>query len=175
MQQHDRKYSARRPPPHYLNPLTMGLGSKGQNSTFSEHGHVAYKIKGNHGSKYFASRPHPSPTPALGMGSIGQSSTFSGHSHVAFQIKGNHKCSSMVGNILSADPPHYPDHEVGVTRPKFVFSEHCHVAYQIKCNHILQQHGSKYFATDPHTTDLGVVVKRSKFNLLRTWSCCISN
>ena len=24
------------------------VGSKGQNSTFSEHGHVAYQIKGNH-------------------------------------------------------------------------------------------------------------------------------
>ena len=27
--------------------LNPGLGSKGQNSTFSEHGHVAYQIKGN--------------------------------------------------------------------------------------------------------------------------------
>ena len=29
-------------------PLTRGLGSKGQISTFSEHGHVANQIKGNH-------------------------------------------------------------------------------------------------------------------------------
>ena len=43
-------------------PLTLGLGSKGVISTFSEHGHVAYQIKWNHemqqhGSKYFARRP----------------------------------------------------------------------------------------------------------------------
>ena len=29
-------------------PLTLGLGSKGQNSTISEHGHVANQFKGNH-------------------------------------------------------------------------------------------------------------------------------
>ena len=44
MQQHGRKYFACRGPP----PLTLRLGSKGQNSTLSEHGHVAYQIKGNH-------------------------------------------------------------------------------------------------------------------------------
>ena len=43
-------------------PLTLGLGSKGQNSTFLEHGHVAYQIKGNpkmqqYGIKYFVRRP----------------------------------------------------------------------------------------------------------------------
>ena len=27
--------------------LTLGMGSKGQTFTFSEHGHVAYQIKGN--------------------------------------------------------------------------------------------------------------------------------
>ena len=46
--------------------LTLGMGSISQNSTFSEHGHVAYHIKGNHqmqqhGSKYFAHRPSPRP------------------------------------------------------------------------------------------------------------------
>ena len=29
-------------------PTLPGMGSKGQNSTFSEHGQVAYQIKGNH-------------------------------------------------------------------------------------------------------------------------------
>ena len=28
-------------------PLTFGVGSRGQNSTVSEHGYVAYQIKGN--------------------------------------------------------------------------------------------------------------------------------
>ena len=36
------------PPPLPPSPLTLGLGSKGQYSTFSEHVHVAYQIKGNH-------------------------------------------------------------------------------------------------------------------------------
>ena len=31
-----------------LLPLALGLGSKGQNSTVSEHAHVSYQIKGNH-------------------------------------------------------------------------------------------------------------------------------
>ena len=48
-----------RPPP----PLTLGLGSKGQNSTFSEHGHVAYQIKWNHECSnmkaYISRRPPP--------------------------------------------------------------------------------------------------------------------
>ena len=49
------------PPP----PQTLVMGSIGQNSTFSEHGHVAYQINGNHemqqyGRKYFARR---SPCP----------------------------------------------------------------------------------------------------------------
>ena len=45
MQQQGSKYFARRPPPP---PDPRGRGSKGQNSTFSEHGQVAYQIKGNH-------------------------------------------------------------------------------------------------------------------------------
>ena len=44
MQQHGSKYFARRPLP-FLSPPTLGMGSVGQNSTFSEHGHVGYEIK----------------------------------------------------------------------------------------------------------------------------------
>ena len=44
MQQHSRTYFACRPLP----PLTLGIGSTGQNSTFLEYGHVAFQIKGNH-------------------------------------------------------------------------------------------------------------------------------
>ena len=43
MQQHGSKYCASRPP-----PPTFGVESKGQTSTFSEHGHIAYQIKWNH-------------------------------------------------------------------------------------------------------------------------------
>ena len=64
-------------PPPPSRPWGWG---QGQNSTFSEHGHVAYQIK-------FC----PQMPPTLGVGSIGQISTFSEHDHVAYQIKGNHK------------------------------------------------------------------------------------
>ena len=44
MQQHASKYFALGPPP--TRPPDPGVGvKKGQNSTFSEHGHVAYQIK----------------------------------------------------------------------------------------------------------------------------------
>ena len=64
-------------------------GSIGQNSTFTEHGHVAYQIKWNHemqqhGSKYFACRPIPQD-PSV----CSQNSTLSGHGHVAYQIDWN--------------------------------------------------------------------------------------
>ena len=42
MQQNGSKYFARG------HPETLGMGSIGQNSTFSENGHVAYQFKGNH-------------------------------------------------------------------------------------------------------------------------------
>ena len=45
MQQHGSKYFDCRPA---LLPMTLWFGSVGQNSTFSEHGYVAYQIKGNH-------------------------------------------------------------------------------------------------------------------------------
>ena len=64
MQQNGSKYFAGRPP-------TQSLGSIGQHSTFSEHGHVAYQIKKvslmqQHGRKYFASRP-PANTGGLNV------------------------------------------------------------------------------------------------------------
>ena len=83
------------------------------------------------------------------------------------QIKENHECSNIVANILPAEPP-------GSTGQNSTFSEHGHVAYQINGNHEMQQHGSKCFAGRPSPTTLGDGVKRSKFNFIRTWSCCIS-
>ena len=44
MHQHGSKYFARRPPTP--SPV-LWMGSEGQNSTFSEHGHVTYQIKEN--------------------------------------------------------------------------------------------------------------------------------
>ena len=117
-------------------PLILGLGSKGQNSTLSENGHVAYQIKGNHECSNIVANILPAdPTPTLEMGSIGQNSNFSEHDHVAYQIKGKHDCSNTDANILPADPLHHaPDpREMGSIGQKF--SEHGHIAYQIKGNH----------------------------------------
>ena len=91
-----KQYFARSP--------TLGMGSIGQNSIFSEHGYVAYQIKGNHesqhGSKYVARRSIPTHPLTLALGS---KFNFSKHVHVAYQIKENHECSNMVANILPKD------------------------------------------------------------------------
>ena len=55
---------------YFARRFLPGDGSIGQNSTFSELGHVSYPIKGNHqmqqhGSKYFARRLLPDP--AIGV------------------------------------------------------------------------------------------------------------
>ena len=47
MQHHGSKYFAHKPLP-IPTPTPLTMGSKAQNSTFSEHGHVAYQIKDNH-------------------------------------------------------------------------------------------------------------------------------
>ena len=61
-------------------PLTLVMGSLGQNSSFYIMVMLAFSI---------------------------QHSTFSEHGHVAYQIKENHECSHIVENILPADsdPP----------------------------------------------------------------------
>ena len=65
-------------------PLPHDPMEWGQNSTFSEHGHVAYQIKGKLGCKYLARRPPPPPDTRSQ-----KVKTFSEHCHVAKQIKGN--------------------------------------------------------------------------------------
>ena len=52
-------------------PTTLGMGSIGQNSTFSEHGYVEYQIKWKHemqqhGSKYFVHIPPVPLTRSIG-------------------------------------------------------------------------------------------------------------
>ena len=98
MQHHGSKYFADRPLP---TPYPLTMGSMGQNSTFSEHGHVAYQIKDNHECSNMVANilPTDPPNTTLGMGSVDQNLTFSEHGHVAYQIKENHKCSHMEANI----------------------------------------------------------------------------
>ena len=87
MQHHSCKHLQRSP----LFPKTLGMGSIGQSSTFSEHG-----------SKYFAADPTIPLT--LGIGSTGQNSTFSEHGHFAYKINRNHECSNTVAYILPQTP-----------------------------------------------------------------------
>ena len=96
--QHCIKYYARRPPPP---PQPWGV--KRLNSTFSEHGHIAYKIKGNHECSNMVANillAAPIPNPRVKRSNL----TFSEHDHFAYQIKGNRQCSNMVANILLAAP-----------------------------------------------------------------------
>ena len=110
------------------------MGSIGQNSHFSKHGHVEYQIKWNHemqqhGNKYLASRPP-----------IGRNIFVSEHGHVAYQIKGNHEFSNMVSTILHADASPLPPNThttLGVESigQNSTFSKHGQDAYQIKGIH----------------------------------------
>ena len=73
MQQNGSTYFARKPPP----PRTLRVGSKGQNSIFSEQGHVAYQNNGNRKYSNMVAKSLPTdPLTTLGVGSKGQNSTF---------------------------------------------------------------------------------------------------
>ena len=62
-------------------PPTLGVGPKGQNSTYSEYGPVAYQIKGKDACSNMVATifylQTPPPPPTLGVGPKGQNSTFS--------------------------------------------------------------------------------------------------
>ena len=95
MQQHGSKYFALRPLPATLShpPPTLGMGSVGQNSNFSEHGHVAYQTKENHEWGYMVANIlptdlyppyHPNPTLACLMSLIDlQSSEINHNIHMS--------------------------------------------------------------------------------------------
>ena len=65
-------------------PLTLGTGSVGQNSTFSEHGHVTYQVKENQECTNMVANillhtPYPTPTtspPDPGDGASGSKFNF---------------------------------------------------------------------------------------------------
>ena len=83
-------------------PHTSSPWSK---STFSEHGHVAYQIKGNqqmqqHGSKYFARRPISDPRDGVNRAKL---NFFQNMAMLHIKLKGIAKYCSMVANILPAD------------------------------------------------------------------------
>ena len=137
--------------------LTLRLGSKGHNSTFSEHVPVAYQNKGNHKHSNMVANilpaypPPPTPQP---WGSKGQTSTFSEHGHVTYQIKGNPEYSNMVAIILPTDPSPQPRGRVKGRKSTFI--EHGHVAYQIKWNHECSNMVVNILPADLPTLTLGL-------------------
>ena len=75
---------------------------RGENSTASEYGHVAYQIKGDDPCSNIVAHILPVyPLPR----SKGQNSAFSEHGHVTCQIKVNDECSNMQAHILSFHIP----------------------------------------------------------------------
>ena len=91
-------------------------------------------------------------------------------------LKGITKCSSMVANILPADPyPTTPPRPWGLESlgQRSTFSEHGHVIYQIKDNHKCSNMVANILpAVIP---DPGDGVNRLRFNFFQIWSRCISN
>ena len=115
-------------------PPTLGMGSIGQSSTFSVHGHVAYQVKRNHectnkvatilpADTYnpYPPPPPPPPPPTLGIRSIGQNSTFSDHGHLVYQIKWNQE----IKQHGCADPPPLPDLRVKWSKFNFFRTWSC--------------------------------------------------
>ena len=101
--------------------LVLLLGSKGQNSTFSEHGHVSYQIKGNHqmqlhGSKYFARRTFPNCAVRFKRSKF---IFFSEHCHAAYPIYGNPQRQQHGSYYFACRP--LPGPAVGVKMSKFHF------------------------------------------------------
>ena len=70
--------------------MDLGGWGPGQNSTFSEYGHVTYQIKAYDAGSNLVANILPTDTPwTQGVGSKGQTISFSESSHDAYQIEGN--------------------------------------------------------------------------------------
>ena len=70
------------------NPLTQGVGSKGQTIYFSESSRVAYQIKADDTGSNMVANNLPTDTPLTqGVGSKGQTISFSESSHMHIKLK----------------------------------------------------------------------------------------
>ena len=99
MQQRGSKYFSRRSP-----PPTVGIGSVGQNSTVSEHGHGASQFQETHKCSNMVANILPAdPPPSLEYWVSRSKFNFLEHGHVAYQIKENHEGRNMETNILPTD------------------------------------------------------------------------
>ena len=126
-----------------------GWGQKVKIRLCSGHGHVAYKIKGNHAcSSMIANILATDSSPlTIEMGSLVQISTFSEQGHAAYQIKGNHKIQQQQHGrkCFARRPlPHHP------TTP-----------------------GDGVKGITSAAATIGMGSKRSKFNIIRTRSSSV--
>ena len=79
------------------------MGSVGQNSPLSEHGHVVYQIKENHECSNMVPNILLADSPTLGMGPIGQNLPFSEYGHIEYQFKVNQKMQQQGSKYLPGD------------------------------------------------------------------------
>ena len=180
MQQHGIKYFARRPPPpqppsppprdtHILIQTPTTLGSKGQNSTFLEHGHVAYQIKGNHECSMVENILTANP----GLWGWGQQVIIQLMQNMVMlhiKLKGitNEATGSKYFDRRRPSLPH--------PRPwgsKFNFFRTWSCAYQIRENHECSNMVAIITPADPLPSLTLRWGQNSCF--YRKWSCCISN
>ena len=107
MQQHGRKYFARSPPPDPVGQVKIHF--------FSEHGHVAYKIKWNQECNNMVANILPAaPPPSLDPGVKRSKFNFFRRWSCCISNKRNHECSNMVANILPEDPTDHGDQKVKI-------------------------------------------------------------
>ena len=119
------------------------MGSKGKNSTFSEHGHVAYEIKGNDEcSNMYAHimSLHAPSTPEVG--SKVKKSFVSEISHDAYQING----STMQAHVLSSRTPSTPG--LGHKVKTFFYKKTSCCISNIR-NWNTEHHASTYYVLTP--------------------------
>ena len=91
--------------------------------------------------------------------------------HVAYQIKGENEMQQHCSKYFARRPTALG---VGLIGQNLTFSENGHVAYQIKVNdECINMVADILPATPPPPPDYFGGVKRSKFNFIRTRSCCI--
>ena len=117
---------------------------------------------------------HP-PDPGIGVKR--SNSTFSEHSHVAYQIKVNHECSSIVANILLADPypPTWPcgwGQMVKIQLFQNMVMLHIKLTGITKCSNMV----ANILPSDPlPPTTLGMGSKGQKSTFSEHGFSCISN
>ena len=156
-------------------PWDLGMGSKVQNSTFSEHGHVAYQIKENHECSNVVANILLADTLTPRMGQIGQNLPFSEHGHIEYQFKGNQKMQQQGSKYLPGDAyPLAPTLGMGSEGQNSIFFQNMVMLHiKIKENHECSNVVANILPADPPPTYtptlwMGSVGKNQFF--FSTWS-----